>query len=152
MKSLQIGKLLLMALLHYIVMYIVMYAMVHTSSDVYLNLNNIYMAGMMTAPMLVIEGVVMYSMYEAKKVLGLIMAGSVGILLIFYLCVRQQIGVGDTQFLRSMIPHHSGAILMCQEASITDTELQALCQTIIQSQQSEIDQMKAILERRYRTK
>ena len=52
-----------------------------------------------------------------------------------------------SQFLKSMIPHHAGAILMCEEASIQDPEIRVLCQNIIVSQQSEINQMKAILNR-----
>ena len=53
--------------------------------------------------------------------------------------------MGDRQFLRSMIPHHSGAVLMCREASIDDPKIRQLCEGIIASQTSEIDQMKAIL-------
>ena len=37
---------------------------------------------------------------------------------------------------------------MCEKAGITDPEIQTLCQGIINSQTSEIDQMKAILERK----
>lgn len=36
---------------------------------------------------------------------------------------------------------------MCENASIRDPEIKTLCQNIISSQQREIDQMKAILER-----
>jgi uncharacterized protein (DUF305 family) len=36
------------------------------------------------------------------------------------------VAVGDKQFLRSMIPHHAGAILMCEKASIKDAEIRAL--------------------------
>jgi uncharacterized protein (DUF305 family) len=61
--------------------------------------------------------------------------------------IRTQTTIGDTAFLRSMIPHHSGAILMCREASIRDPEIKALCGQIIRSQAQEIDQMKAILAR-----
>lgn len=46
-----------------------------------------------------------------------------------------------------MIPHHSGAILMCREANIADPEIVGLCEKIKRSQQDEIDQMKAILKR-----
>jgi len=46
-----------------------------------------------------------------------------------------------------MIPHHAGAILMCEKASIRDSEIKTLCQQIIAGQQSEIDQMKGILTR-----
>lgn len=47
-----------------------------------------------------------------------------------------------------MIPHHSRAILVCENASITDPEIQQLCDSIIQSQKEEIDQMKQILDDR----
>jgi len=36
---------------------------------------------------------------------------------------------------------------MCNEASITDAEIQKLCQSILLGQQQEIDQMKAALRR-----
>lgn len=64
-----------------------------------------------------------------------------------FVLIRTQTTVGDRQFLRSMIPHHSGAILMCREAPIRDAEIKALCGGIIRSQQREIDQMKTILAR-----
>jgi uncharacterized protein (DUF305 family) len=46
-----------------------------------------------------------------------------------------------------MIPHHAGAILMCDQAPVRDEEIKSLCQNIIHSQRSEIDQTKAILAR-----
>jgi uncharacterized protein (DUF305 family) len=58
---------------------------------------------------------------------------------------QQQVEVSDTQFLRSMIPHHAGAILMCEESPIQDAEIEALCSAIISSHQAEIDQMKTKL-------
>jgi uncharacterized protein (DUF305 family) len=67
-------------------------------------------------------------------------------ILIFFF-VRTQTPVGDAAFLRSMIPHHSSAILMCQEANLTDPEISALCDEIIQAQREEIAQMEAILAR-----
>jgi len=44
-----------------------------------------------------------------------------------------------------MIPHHAGAILMCERAPLQDAEIQALCRTIVSGQRAEIDQMKAKL-------
>jgi uncharacterized protein (DUF305 family) len=52
------------------------------------------------------------------------------------------------QFAKSMIPHHSGAILMCGKAPISDAELKTLCSEIIAGQQPESDQLKAVLARR----
>jgi uncharacterized protein (DUF305 family) len=68
-------------------------------------------------------------------------------LAVFFVLIRQQSAIADVQFLRSMIPHHAGAILMCQRSPVEDAEIERLCQTIIAGQQSEIDQMKRILTR-----
>jgi uncharacterized protein (DUF305 family) len=46
-----------------------------------------------------------------------------------------------------MIPHHSGAVLMCERAQVRDPEIKQLCGDIIRSQAQEIDQMKAIMKR-----
>lgn len=134
--------------LHFIAMYILMYAMVNNlSSNVFNSLNQFYMAGLMTASMGAIEMALMGAMYPKKKWNAVIVASSLIALVGFFMLIRQQAAIGDTQFVRSMIPHHSGAILMCREASIQDAELQGLCREIVSGQQREIDQMKAILDR-----
>jgi uncharacterized protein (DUF305 family) len=65
----------------------------------------------------------------------------------FFVAIRQQTAIFDGQFLKSIIPHHAGAILMCKEAPLEDAAIKELYQTINSSQQSEIDQMKSILKR-----
>jgi uncharacterized protein (DUF305 family) len=47
-----------------------------------------------------------------------------------------------------MIPHHSGAILMCANPRLEDPEIKSLCRNITEGQQREIDQMKAIMQRK----
>ena len=58
---------------------------------------------------------------------------------------RLQSGIGDDQFLRSMIPHHSSAIVMCEESALTDPDILELCEEIVATQEREIAEMKAIL-------
>ncbi|MCC6804008.1 MAG: DUF305 domain-containing protein [Anaerolineae bacterium] len=147
MKSMSTSRLLLMAAAHFVVMYVMMYAMVNTFSNIFPNLNQFYMAGIMTAPMLIMEVILMRSMYENKRALWVIFGSSVIVLVAFFIFIRQQTGITDREFLRSMIPHHAGAILMCEQAPIQDSEIRTLCESIIASQQSEIDQMKTILDR-----
>ena len=139
--------LLIMAVLSFISMYILMYAMVNTVDNVFNNFNQFYMAGLMTAPMVLIELFVMRSMFPNKQRNALIIAVSIVAALVFFLLIRQQAAISDKQFLRSMIPHHAGAILMCEQSPIDDAEIKELCGTITSSQQTEIDQMKAILQR-----
>jgi uncharacterized protein (DUF305 family) len=126
-------------------MYALMYAMVDAFGNVYNSLNQVYMAGLMTAPMIAIELVVMRGMYQDKRRNGLILGGAIVAGVAFFAFIRWQTQVTDRQFLRSMIPHHAGAILMCEQAPIRDPEIKKLCGDIIKGQQAEIDQMKAKL-------
>lgn len=122
-----------------------MYSMVDVFANIIPNVNQFYMAGLMTMPMLIIEIIVMGSMYMNKKwnKVLLITGSLAGI--IFFSCIRQQSAVEDKQFLKSMIPHHAAAILMAKEASLHDPEISQLAQEIIKAQQAEIALMKAKL-------
>ena len=141
------GMLALNLALSAVVMYFAMYAMIDTAAELYLNLNNLYMVAMMVAPMGVLMLLLMGSMYPNKRLNLALHAGFVAMFALAFWLTRTQTAIGDEQFLRSMIPHHSGAILMCREASISDPEIIALCGNIQQSQRAEVDQMERILER-----
>lgn len=139
-------SLVIMGGLSFVSMYVLMYAMVDKFANVVPNINQFYMAGLMTMPMIIFEVVLMGSMYMNKKLNTLIIAiGSVA-LIAFFLFIRQQSFVSDRQFLKSMIPHHASAILMCENTDLQDLELKELCLSIVSGQQQEIDQMKAKLE------
>jgi len=139
-------KLAIMIVLSFIAMYILMYSMVDVFANVIPNINQFYMAGLMTMPMLIIELLVMGSMYGNKKLnISLVVTGFIALIL-FFAGIRQQAAVGDKEFLKSMIPHHAAAILMGKETSVTDPEIKELIKNIITSQQAEIDQMKAKLK------
>jgi hypothetical protein len=140
-------RLAIMTVLMFIAMYVLMYAMVDRVENVYPNVNQLYMAGLMTAPMVLIELAVMSGMYPKLTVNIAIAVVSLVLFVGFWFGIRQQVAVQDEQFVKSMIPHHAGAILMCEEASITDSEINELCKQIIASQQAEIGQMKTILSR-----
>jgi hypothetical protein len=145
------GRLGVMTALSFIAMYLLMYAMVDRLDNVYLNFNQVYMAGLMAAPMVLIELALMRSMYHNQRLNAAIAAGAVVAAVVLVLFIRRQTAVGDPEFLRSMIPHHASAILMCQQASIEAPEIKQLCnrpQGILESQQAEIDQMKAMLRKR----
>ncbi|MEO8505069.1 MAG: DUF305 domain-containing protein [Acidobacteriota bacterium] len=146
MSSQHYRRLILMILLSFVAMYCLMYAMVNVFANVYPSLNQLYMAGLMTAPMAIVEIVVMGAMYGNKKLNAVLVAGFALAGVAFWLAIRQQAAISDRQFLKSMIPHHAGAILMCQQASLQDPALKELCTSIISSQQSEIDLMKAKLQ------
>ena len=134
-------RLLVMFVLHFIAMYALMYAMVDTFANVHVNHNQFYMAALMAAPMVILELLIMGSMYPRKKLnLGIVAIGLV-VLICSFAFIRGQVAIGDEQFLKSMIPHHAGAILMCKQAHLKDLEIMELCSNILSGQQSEIEWM-----------
>ena len=135
----------LMVILSFVSMYVLMYAMVNVLGNALPNWNQFYMAGLMTSPMIVLEMLFMGMMYGNKKLNLAIIGGGIVLLALFWVGIRQQVGISDEQFVRSMIPHHAGAILMCNKAKLEDPELKTLCTNIVSGQQDEIEFMKAKL-------
>jgi len=139
-------KLLVMVVLSFIAMYILMYSMANSISNVYPNINQFYMAALMTMPMVIIELALMGKMYANKKLnVTLIILSSAG-LIGFFSLIQFQTAVSDKQFLKGMIPHHAAAILMSEQSKSQDPEIKKLQQEIIASQQEEIRVMKAKLK------
>jgi uncharacterized protein (DUF305 family) len=129
------------------VMYFVMFSMIDGWNDLRNNINMFYMALTMVAPMGIIMLATMGSMYASKR-LNVIIYGGLGLVFIAALAgTRAQALIDDRQFVASMIPHHSGAILMCREAILRDSELIKLCTQITRSQRQEIEQMESIAAR-----
>ena len=128
-----------------VIMYFVMFTMIWSLGDLFNNLNTVYMALMMAMPMGVLMLLMMGMMYRNRRRNAVLYATFALIFALSFYAMRDQSLVGDRQFLRSMIPHHSGAVLMCRRASIEDPEIRALCTQIIASQTQEIEQMKRML-------
>ena len=141
------GMLALNLGLSLLVMYLGMFAMIWSWGEFIQNVNFFYMALVMWAPMGAIMLATMGGMYGNRKLNTALYLGFAAIFALSLLGIRQQSLVADAQFLRSMIPHHSGAILMCERAKITDPEIRQLCGQITVGQQQEIAQMKRIMDR-----
>ena len=140
------GRLLLMTALSFVAMFILMYAMVDRFANVYANFNQVYMAGLMAAPMVLIEMALMRSMYPNAKLNGVIILATLLVMILCWVFIRQQTAISDNQFVRSIIPHHAGAVLMCEENQLKDPDLVQLCQEIISSQKAEITLMTSKLK------
>ena len=135
-------------LLSAIIMYLGMFAMIWSGGEFVQNINFFYMALIMWAPM---AAVMLWTMKDMYPNTGLNLALYAVFTAVFLLSIwgmRGQLLVGDRQFLRSMIPHHSGAILMCERSNLADPEIRSLCDGIVRGQAQEIAQMKAILARK----
>lgn len=140
-------KFILMLSLSFIVMYSVMYFNVNETNHIYISLNRFYMSILMVTPMAVIMLTFMFTMYKNKKMNIVIICINIAAFVFAFYMLRNQGFVEDKQFMRSMIPHHSSAILVSRNAELSDPEVRKLAQQIIESQEREIEQMKNILKR-----
>ena len=140
------GRLLGMTALSFVAMFILMYAMADRLENVYASFNQVYMAGLMAAPMVLIEMVLMRSMYPNAKLNAVIILATLVVMTLCWIFIRQQTAISDNQFVRSMIPHHAGAVLMCEENKLKDPDLVKLCQDVISSQKAEIALMTSKLK------
>lgn len=134
--------------IHFFIMYALVFAPVNAWADVkILSIRSFYMAVIMVAPMVILMLVFMRDMYQDKKKNLFLYFTCILIFILGFLAIRTQTFVGNVNFINSMIPHHSAAITMCEEANITDQGLVTLCENIVKTQQEEINEMNAILER-----
>ncbi len=137
----------LMMLISFIIMYMVMFLNMDKFSHYHTSTSRLYMALLMVAPMAVVMMLMMGKMYPNKSLNTGIIIGAV---IVFVLCLaglRTQTPIGDMQYMKAMIPHHSSAIMVSKYADIKDPEVKKLSEQIIQSQEKEIAEMEAMLDR-----
>jgi uncharacterized protein (DUF305 family) len=137
----------LMMLTSFIIMYAVMFFNVDVFGHVMLSTMRTYMTILMIAPMAITMMLYMWGMYKNKKTNYIIIGVAAVIFVATFYMMRNQTGIGDVQYMKGMIPHHSSAILTSQEANIQDPEVKKLAEEIIKAQKEEIAQMKALIER-----
>ena len=136
----------LMAVAMFVAMYFIMYAMIDGLQNLIPNINNLYMTLLMVSAMLVIEIWIMKGMYQNKKINRVIITFSLAIGIFSWFGIREQLFVGDKQFVKGMIPHHAAAVLMSEKAKLTDPELIELQKNILETQAKEIELMKRKLK------
>lgn len=131
----------------FLVMYGIMFINIASIDHFYLSLTRIYMALLMISPMAIIMLLMMEDMYPNKKVNIFIIVGSIVVFSLTLTALRTQTPVGDAQYMKAMIPHHSSAIMTSENANIKDPEVRKLADDIIKAQKKEIAEMKAALTR-----
>lgn len=127
------------------IMFFLMYHLVYSADHAIFSLNRLLSALIMGAVMTVVMLAFMWKMYEGQgiKVAVVVVAAAAAIALLA--TNRSQALVGDTAFMKAMIPHHSIAINNARKASISDPRVRQLSDKIITSQVKEIAEMKALI-------
>ena len=108
-------------------------------SHIRLNINDLLMTLLMCSWMLLFMGI-------WYGISNWIIYGLLSVLIVFYL-IRTQILTTQSQFMRSMIPHHSMGIKMSQGVlnnTSIKPRLELLAMDIIETQNKEIEIMKSI--------
>jgi len=127
------------------IMFVLMYSLVYRLDHVWFAdtrfLMALYMGAMMAAVMLAF----MLGMYRSKTVNGAIFGGAAVVFAVALYLARSQSTIGDVAYMKSMIPHHSIAILTSSRARITDPRVRTLADDIIEAQNREIRQMEALI-------
>ena len=130
----------------FVVMYVVMYFHTYTWDHIIFSEMRFYMTFLMILAMMVTMLLLMSGMYpDRRKNLGILAFAVIGFATVVYI-ERSQVFVQDESWMKSMIPHHSIAILTSERAEITDVRVKQLAEEIIEAQRREIAEMKWLLE------
>lgn len=128
-----------------VVMFVLMYLNTWDSSHIWFSQTRMWMALYMGGVMAIIMLAFMLSMYTNRKAnIAIVAASGIAFAAGLYL-VRSQDTVGDTAWMKAMIPHHSIAILTSTRANLTDPRVRELADGIIETQKREIAEMEALI-------
>ena len=128
-----------------VVMFGLMYLNTYAFEHIFWSETRAWMALLMGAVMAVIMLSFMLNMYQKKGVNIAIYIGSIVVFALTLWVIRSQSTVGDTDYMKAMIPHHSIAIMTSERAQVTDPRVRKLADEIIAAQRREISEMKYLI-------
>jgi hypothetical protein len=128
-----------------IIMFFLMYQLVYSWDHALFSVTRLVSALVMGCVMTAVMLAFMWRMYDPAVakivVLAAAILGGVALLAIN----RSQVLIGDTDFMKAMIPHHSIAINNARRADIRDPRVRYLADRITRDQVKEIAEMKMLI-------
>tara|TARA_R110002072_G_scaffold19422_9_gene71928 strand:+ start:244 stop:1125 length:882 start_codon:yes stop_codon:yes gene_type:complete len=128
-----------------LLMFGLMYLNTYLWAHLFFSETRAYMALLMGATMAIVMLAFMLSMYTRKGVNAAIFAGAAIVFGVSLWLVRSQVTVGDTSFMRAMIPHHSIAIMTSGRVDLSDPRVRKLAREIVYAQDKEIAEMRYLI-------
>lgn len=125
-----------------VIMYGLMYLNTYALDHIFFSQTRMWMALYMGAVMTIVMLAFMLGMYTNRKANIAIFVGAAIAFATFLYLVRSQDTVEDVAWMKAMIPHHSIAIMTSERANLSDPRVRELADAIIETQLSEIDEMK----------
>jgi hypothetical protein len=139
------GRFAAMIAVSTVIMFFLMYQLVYSWDHALFSLTRLVSSLVMGCVMTAVMLAFMWRMYRPHMtkvaVLAVAIAGGVALLAIN----RSQALVGDTAYMKAMIPHHSIAINNSRRADIRDPRVRYLADRITRDQVKEIAEMKMLI-------
>jgi hypothetical protein len=122
-------------------MYQLIYSLDHATFSLTRLVSSLVMGCVMAAIMLAF----MWKMYKGQGTKIAVLVGAIVLGLAILMINRNQSLIGDVDFMKSMIPHHSIAINNARKADIRDPRVRKLADGIIRAQVEEISEMNILV-------
>jgi hypothetical protein len=127
------------------IMFFLMYQLVYSAEHALFSLTRLVSALVMGCVMTAVMLGFMWKMYRPTVAKVAVLAGAVVIGIALLAVNRSQMLVGDVDFMKAMIPHHSIAINNARQADIRDPRVRYLADRITRDQVKEIEEMKRLI-------
>jgi hypothetical protein len=138
-------RLAAMVVVSTVIMFFLMYQLVYSLDHAMFSVSRLLASLVMGCVMTVVMLGFMWSMYGGLRAkLAVLAVAALGAATLVSMN-RSQTLIGDTRFMKAMIPHHSIAINNAEKASIHDPRVRKLADEIIASQVREIAEMKLLI-------
>ena len=128
------------------IMFFLMYQLVYEADHAMFSVNRLVAAFVMGSVMAAVMLGFMWSMYEGQAVKIAVLGGAIVLGGVFLYINRAQTLIGDVEFMKAMIPHHSIAINNARKSDIRDPRVRELADKIIAAQVREIREMKLLID------
>jgi len=127
------------------IMFLLMYQLVYSLDHAMFSVNRLLASLVMGCVMSIVMLGFMWSMYSGTGIkIAVLAVATLGAVTLLFVN-RSQALIGDSSFMKAMIPHHSIAINNAVKASIHDPRVRRLANEIIESQVREIAEMKLLI-------
>jgi hypothetical protein len=129
-----------------VIMFLLMYQLVYSWDHALFSLTRLISSLVMGCVMTAVMLAFMWSMYRPQVAKIIVLAAAVIGGVAILAANRSQALIGDTDFMKAMIPHHSIAINNARKADIRDPRVRYLADRITRDQVKEIAEMKMLIQ------
>ena len=146
MMAMSWGRFIAMIATSTFIMFFLMYQLIYSVDHAMFSVNRLIASLVMGCVMCVVMLSFMWSMYRGKRMKIAVLVGATAGAVTLLAVNRTQAVIRDVAFMKSMIPHHSIAIMTSERAQISDPRVRKLADEIIEAQEREIAEMKYLIE------